>query len=65
MSKTRGAKVKVKCKTCKEEFFARIADRKRGWGEFCSKSCKAKKQGYLPGKYTEQEFGWDDHKDSF
>lgn len=23
---------------------ARVADRKRGWGKFCSKSCKATKQ---------------------
>ena len=36
--------VEVKCKGCKEPFMARVADRKRGWGEFCSKSCKATKQ---------------------
>ena len=40
----RGEMVVVKCKECKEEFSARVADRKRGWGKFCSKSCKAKKQ---------------------
>lgn len=33
----------VKC-TCGTEFQARTADVKRGWGMFCSKSCKAKKQ---------------------
>ena len=38
----------VKCATCKTEFQARTADVKRGWGKFCSKSCKAKKQGRLP-----------------
>lgn len=41
---------KVKChnKKCGKEFEARTADVKRGWGKFCSKSCKAKKQGRLP-----------------
>lgn len=38
------SKVEVKCKQCKTVFMARVADRKRGWGKFCSKSCKAKKQ---------------------
>lgn len=37
-------KTTVKCKNCKTEFEARVADRKRGWARFCSKSCKAKKQ---------------------
>lgn len=41
---SRGEKVKVRCKTCRDPFMARVADRKRGWGKFCSKSCKAKKQ---------------------
>ena len=36
--------VTVACKTCKQPFEARVADRKRGWGKFCSKSCKAIKQ---------------------
>ncbi len=36
------ALVVVKCRTCSTEFQAREADRKRGWGRFCSKSCKAK-----------------------
>ena len=40
----RGAKVIVKCKCCKSEFEARVADVKRGWAKFCSKSCKAIKQ---------------------
>jgi hypothetical protein len=38
------AMVKVKCQRCRAEFEARVADRKRGWGKFCSKSCKAVKQ---------------------
>ena len=38
----------VNCKKCKTPFEARTADIKRGWGKFCSKSCKAKTQGRLP-----------------
>lgn len=38
---TRGTKVEVTC-VCGNKFQARVADRKRGWGRFCSKSCKAK-----------------------
>ena len=30
-----------RCKNCKCGFEARLADRKRGWGKYCSKSCKA------------------------
>ena len=37
-------KIKLKCKNCKNDFYARLADVTRGWGKFCSKSCKAKKQ---------------------
>ncbi len=56
----RGEKVRVKCARCKEPFMARVADRKRGWGKFCSKSCKAIKQtqltGYAgPGRADEQD----------
>ena len=32
------------CKGCSRPFKARAADVKRGWGLFCSKSCKAMKQ---------------------
>lgn len=35
----RGSKVEVTCK-CGNKFEARVADRKRGWGKYCSKSCK-------------------------
>lgn len=41
----------MKCKECGKKFMARIADRKRGWGKFCSKSCKAKKQEKRTGQY--------------
>ena len=46
---SRGSKVEVKCKSCKVSFMARVADRKRGWGKFCSKKCKAKKQSQSGG----------------
>ena len=48
---SRGTKVQVKCKWCKEEFEARVADRKRGWAKYCSKSCKAKDQEKITGQY--------------
>jgi len=42
----RGKKVKVECENreCKTIFEARVADRKRGWGRYCSKSCKTVQQ---------------------
>lgn len=43
-TKPRGKRIIVKCATCKDPFLAREADIKRGWGRFCSKSCKASKQ---------------------
>ncbi|USB88783.1 hypothetical protein [Burkholderia cenocepacia] len=33
--------VERKCERCGLPFRARAADVKRGWGRFCSKSCKA------------------------
>lgn len=59
------ATVTVKCKCCKQPFEARVADRKRGWGKFCSKSCKAVKQTQNTGSagpdsrdaYYRREFG--------
>jgi|688.fasta_scaffold1919990_1 hypothetical protein len=67
----------VKCERCKKEFEARITDRNRGWGKFCSKSCKAIKQEARTGQYAEylqkskdnqedvdyEGDGWDAHKD--
>ena len=32
------------CEQCGKTMQARQADTNRGWGKFCSKSCKAKKQ---------------------
>lgn len=48
----RGATVEVKCANskCGIMFTARVADRKRGWGKFCSKSCKAVKQEQKTGQ---------------
>ena len=43
------ATVIVKCKRCKAPFEARTADMNRGWGLYCSKACKAKKQTSLTG----------------
>lgn len=41
----RGATVDVKCACgCGTVFTARVADRKRGWGKYSSKSCKARTQ---------------------
>jgi hypothetical protein len=51
------ATVIVKCKCCKTEFTARVADRKRGWAKFCSKSCKAKKQEARTGQYAAYKQG--------
>ncbi len=35
---------------CKASFQARVADRKRGWGKFCSKSCKGSEQERRTGQ---------------
>lgn len=59
----RGAKVERKCKGCGRSFLARVADVKRGWGRFCSKSCKAKVQEANTGQYAKHLHGSqpDDH----
>jgi hypothetical protein len=44
------AMVEVRCR-CGTVFSARVADRKRGWAKFCSKSCKAKEQERRTGQY--------------
>lgn len=38
------ATVTKKCECCGVSMAVRKADVSRGWGRFCSKSCKAKKQ---------------------
>ncbi|KUZ78481.1 hypothetical protein WI37_11040 [Burkholderia ubonensis] len=39
------------CSRCGKPFQARAADVKRGWGRFCSKSCKAVKQEERTGQH--------------
>ena len=46
-----GGTATYKCKCCGDPFTARVADRKRGWAKFCSKSCKAKKQEARTGQH--------------
>jgi len=68
-------KVLVKCKNCGDPFTARTADVKRGWGKFCSKSCKAIKQEQRTGQHAAhkartndrlwgepEDLSWDAHK---
>jgi len=51
-----GAKtVVVDCQRCKQPFTACVADRKRGWGKFCSKSCKARRQTEHSERRAHQE----------
>ena len=56
------AMVQVTCGNtkCKKPFKARAADVARGWGKFCSKSCKATKQGRLPMSQETRKM-WRDH----
>lgn len=44
-------KAQYKCASCGDPFLARVADRKRGWARFCSKSCKAIKQEQRTGQH--------------
>ena len=44
-----GKTVEKRCEYCGKKFYPRIADVNRGWGKFCSKSCKANSQ------YREEE----------
>lgn len=74
----RGSTITKPCEWCKKPHTVRVADVKRGWGRFCSKSCKAMKQEKRTGQNAAYErrqegggefvyiggFGpWDDHKD--
>lgn len=52
-SKCRGKKITVKCKNCGKSFEVRVSDVKRGWGKYCSKSCKAKYQEKKTGQYKD------------
>ena len=41
--------IEKKCQNCKAPMQVRLADHERGWGKFCSKSCKAKRQMKMTG----------------
>ena len=40
-----------KCKHCNADIQVRLADHRRGWGNFCDKSCKAKAQEKKNGQH--------------
>lgn len=42
-----------KCEMCPTLFVGKLADRKRGWARFCSKSCKAREQESRTGQHAE------------
>lgn len=44
--------IEKKCKHCSSSITVRLADHKRGWGNFCNKSCKAKYQERRTGQYA-------------
>lgn len=44
--------VEVNCKNCGTPKKVRKSDVKRGWGKYCSKSCKAKEQEKRTGQYA-------------
>lgn len=44
--------VKIKCAHCGAPKEVREADRRRGWGLYCDKSCKAKAQEKRTGQYA-------------
>lgn len=45
------ATVERKCKCCGQVFVARAVDIKRGWGLYCTKSCKARVQERKNGQH--------------
>jgi hypothetical protein len=53
-----------KCAWCRKPFQAREADVKRGWGLYCSKSCKAKKQEKRTGQYASFQASIGEHNPS-
>lgn len=52
---SRGTKTKVRCATCCKAFLTRTADVDRGWGKFCSKSCKANHKETMNISLTAEE----------
>jgi len=41
---TRGTQITTECEHCNGSFKARLADIRRGWGRYCTKTCKAQAQ---------------------
>lgn len=56
--KARGAKCNRHCEGCGKPFQARTADVARGWGRFCSKTCKAKKQEQRLPVHASEDINW-------
>lgn len=46
------ATIQKKCRCCKSDITVRLADHKRGWGNFCDKSCKARYQEKRNGQHA-------------
>jgi hypothetical protein len=46
------ATIQKKCRCCKSNITVRLADHKRGWGNFCDKSCKARYQEKRNGQHA-------------
>lgn len=51
------AMIDRKCKCCGLVFSARVADVKRGWAQYCTKSCKAKVQERKNGQHAAYRAG--------
>ena len=54
--------VERKCRRCRAKFLARASDVKRGWGLYCSKSCKAIRQEARHGYYQAHQERRDGHE---
>lgn len=55
------------CERCNKEIQVKQADINRGWGRFCSKSCKAKKQMTMQNTIDKKYDRWfsDDDRHPF
>ena len=48
--------VEKNCKACGSNIFVRLADHKRGWGNFCNKACSAAFKCGMRPAYVDEEF---------
>ena len=55
----------IYCKNCGREKRVRVSDVKRGWGLFCSKSCKAKAQEKRTGQYRKYVYKNNGNKEMY